>query len=198
MISGTSAFEIWSKFTEEEKRLYEIVEFWHSDQKRKYTNEPYVSHLLSVASIVMDHDPEPGQVAIALCHDLYEDTKFERWWMQPLLQAIGYSKDLSIFIESGIFSLTDQFTSAKYTGMNRQARKEAEAERLGTIKAEYQTVKYADIIDNTKSIVPQDPGFAKIYMVEIRRAVRVMRSGHPGLLKQCEALANDFFDSAIV
>lgn len=189
-----TTFEMWDALSAEQKRLYEIVQLWHSEQRRKYSNEPYVNHLLTVATIVRENCDEPGLVEIALCHDLYEDTKFERWWMTPVLQAIGYPKDLALFIEEGIFMLTDHFIHEKYPGMNRQARKEAEAERLGNIKAEYQTVKYADIIDNSASIVPRDPGFAKVYMVEIRRTLRNMREGSPVLLGRCERIVEEFFD----
>lgn len=193
-----TTFEMWDTLSAEQKRLYEIVQLWHSDQRRKYSNEPYTNHLLAVATIVRENCDEPGLVEIALCHDLYEDTKFERWWMTPALQAIGYPKDLALFIEEGIFMLTDHFTHEKYPGMNRQARKEAEAERLGNIRAEYQTVKYADLIDNTSSIVERDPGFAKIYMVEKRRVLHNMRIGHPVLRNRCEELIKDFFDAQTV
>ena len=49
---------------------------------------------------------------------------------------------------------------------NRGARKAAEAQRLFTISADAQTIKYADIIDNIIDIVETDPEFAVVYLAE--------------------------------
>jgi (p)ppGpp synthase/HD superfamily hydrolase len=45
----------------------------HEDQKRKGTDIPYISHLLAVASIALDHDANEDQAIAALLHDSIED-----------------------------------------------------------------------------------------------------------------------------
>ena len=45
----------------------------HRDQCRKGTPRPYVSHLLGVAAIVLQHDGDEDQAIAALLHDVVED-----------------------------------------------------------------------------------------------------------------------------
>jgi len=45
----------------------------HSDQKRKGTETPYVSHLLSVASLVLEDGGDEDEAIAALLHDAVED-----------------------------------------------------------------------------------------------------------------------------
>jgi (p)ppGpp synthase/HD superfamily hydrolase len=45
----------------------------HEDQKRKGGNIPYISHLLGVASIVLEHGGDEDQAIGALLHDALED-----------------------------------------------------------------------------------------------------------------------------
>lgn len=46
---------------------------WHDDQPRKGTTIPYVSHLLGVASLVMEHGGTEDQAIAGLLHDAVED-----------------------------------------------------------------------------------------------------------------------------
>jgi (p)ppGpp synthase/HD superfamily hydrolase len=45
----------------------------HRDQWRKGTQIPYVSHLLSVAALVIEHGGDEDQAIAALLHDAVED-----------------------------------------------------------------------------------------------------------------------------
>lgn len=45
----------------------------HCDQERKGTSIPYVSHLLAVSSLVMEHGGDEDQAIAALLHDAIED-----------------------------------------------------------------------------------------------------------------------------
>ena len=45
----------------------------HADQVRKGTDIPYVSHLLAVASLVIEHGGSEDQAIAALLHDAVED-----------------------------------------------------------------------------------------------------------------------------
>lgn len=54
---------------------FSIAADWHSTQKRKGTSIPYVSHLMSVSALVMEHGGDPEQVVAALLHDSLEDSE---------------------------------------------------------------------------------------------------------------------------
>jgi len=45
----------------------------HASQKRKGTSVPYVSHLLAVSSLVLEHGGNENQAIAALLHDAVED-----------------------------------------------------------------------------------------------------------------------------
>lgn len=45
----------------------------HRDQKRKKTNRPYISHLMGVASLVLQYGGDEDQAIAALLHDVVED-----------------------------------------------------------------------------------------------------------------------------
>ncbi len=58
------------------RRLVEALAFAlaaHGDQKRKGTEVPYASHLLSVAGLVLEAGGDVAQAAAALLHDAIED-----------------------------------------------------------------------------------------------------------------------------
>jgi (p)ppGpp synthase/HD superfamily hydrolase len=46
----------------------------HGEQKRRYTGEPYICHLISVASTVARFGGSTVAVEAALLHDVLEDT----------------------------------------------------------------------------------------------------------------------------
>jgi len=45
----------------------------HRNQKRKVSNIPYISHLLAVAALVLEHGGDEDQAIAALLHDAVED-----------------------------------------------------------------------------------------------------------------------------
>ena len=61
---------------EERKRLLDATEFaytWHAEQRRKQSEVPYVSHLLQVAGLVLEHGGNVDQAIAGLLHDSLED-----------------------------------------------------------------------------------------------------------------------------
>ena len=55
------------------------------------------------------------------------------------------------------------------------------AEKIFSDLADAQTIKVADIIDNTKSIVRRDPGFAEVYLKEKAALLEVLTKADAGL-----------------
>jgi (p)ppGpp synthase/HD superfamily hydrolase len=146
-------------------------------QKRKYTGEPYYFHPQRVADILQDVQytlPEEAY-AVALLHDVVEDTQVD-------LHTIG--EVFGAKVEQGVALLTDMPTVEG--GPNRKKRKELDRLRLSQAPAWVQTIKVADMIDNTSTIVEYDPKFAKIYLEEKRLMVEVLTQADPILLERAQ------------
>ena len=173
------------KLTGKQHIVLQFVKASHGDQKRKYTGEPYWNHVYSVAEIISDY--EPKGIEIALCHDLFEDTEVQMPELLGFLIHSGYSNEDALFIVSGVNDLTDVFTKENYPTLNRKERKKLESERLGKVAGLSQSIKYADLMDNTVSIVEYDKGFAKVYLSEKIQMLNQMRAGNFALLEKCKS-----------
>lgn len=153
--------------------ILEFVTEKHKNQVRKYTNEPYINHLIRVAS---NFEKDSYLYNLALCHDLFEDTDCtEEELIKSFDETVLLDKDGNSLIE-GINELTDVYTSENYPQWNRKKRKEHELQRLSTISQESMTVKYADLIDNC-DIVLHDKEFGKIYLKEKYEILKHCKQG---------------------
>lgn len=170
--------------TEKQQLLFDFVKTKHKDQKRKYTREPYYEHLFSVAEIVNKY--EEGCIEIAICHDLFEDTECSYSELYKKMIEIGFQPRFSYEVCSCVTDLTDVFTNDDFPYLNRSKRKENEAKRLGNIRYKSKTVKYADLLDNTNSIVQHDESFAKVYLKEKERILELMTDGNKELYQLCK------------
>lgn len=142
-------------------------------QLRKYTNEPYIVHPFEVASIVATvPDATEEMIAAAWLHDVVEDTGVTLDQVHLLFGAN---------VAKLVFWLTDQ---SKPEDGNRAARKAIDRAHIAAAPAEAQTVKLADLISNTKSIMAHDEAFAKVYLEEKRLLLEVMTKGHPALMAE--------------
>ena len=56
------------------QEAFKIASHEHRDCVRKGTSIPYISHLLSVSALVIEHGGDEVQAAAALLHDVIEDT----------------------------------------------------------------------------------------------------------------------------
>jgi (p)ppGpp synthase/HD superfamily hydrolase len=151
----------------------------HGGQKRKYTGEPYIVHPIEVMSIVHNYGADETMLMAAVLHDVVEDCGIT-------LQTIG--ERFGGEVESLVDGLTDQFTSESYPDLNRAARKARERDRLAGCDPAVQTIKYADLISNTQSIVIHDRNFARKYLDEKEKLLEVMNEGNPELF----SLAKEF------
>ncbi len=177
------------ELTEQQNKLFDFVKEKHGEQKRKYTNEPYCNHLYSVAKIVSEY--EPDCIEIALCHDLFEDTNCNFDSLYKKLIELEYDAHVAYCICGRVKELTDKFTSEEYPYLNRAKRKESECKRLFGISFVAQSVKYADLIDNTATICQYDKDFAKIYLKEKEQILAVMTNGNKVLLQRCKNVLNE-------
>ena len=173
------------KLNDRQLAVLEFMKECHGDQQRKYDHAPYWTHPYAVAALASRFVKADGIIEIALCHDILEDTACDESRLAAEFEKIGYDPASVRFIMNGVVGLTDVFTKENYPDMNRRQRKKQEAIRLGQTSAIVQSVKYADLADNTKSIVSGDPGFARVYLREVTDLLDQMRQGNIHLLIEC-------------
>ena len=167
-----------------DQRIQQFVSFvnsCHTKQIRKYTGLPYVYHLISVAKLVAEYTKDDRLFAVALGHDLYEDTECTKEELLTALKQAGFDPRAALFIHERILELTDEYIKSNYPRWNRRRRKTAEAKRLWKVSPEAQTVKYADMIDNVVDIVQHDQGFGRRYLSEMEQILRGMDKGNADL-----------------
>jgi len=134
-------------------------------QVRKYTGEPYIVHPIEVASIVKSVPHTEAMICAALLHDVLEDTKVT---VDLLRQEFGDEvTDLVLWLTK---------VSTEEDG-NRAYRKELDREYLRQAPCDAQTVKLADLIANSDSIVEHDPDFAVVFMEELELLLETLWGG---------------------
>ncbi|WP_293894621.1 HD domain-containing protein [Flavobacterium sp.] len=137
----------------------------HQGQMRKYTPDPYIVHPIRVSEMVMPFNSRLPVIAAALLHDVVEDTIVSETALSVFLHNIMDPEDAAETMRL-VIQLTDIYVPGNYPNLNRRKRKERELERLTKISPEAQTIKYADIVDNTREIATCDPDFAPEYLHE--------------------------------
>ena len=159
-----------------------MASLYHRDQKRKYTNEPYIEHPKLVARIINDYmtacddiplfafDPMDYSViqSAALLHDTIEDTNAT---YEEIQKVFGKSVcDL-------VYWLTDDLTPADG---NRKFRKQKYLEKLLDSPYEAKCLKIADILANVRNlaeVVPaEDKDFAIKYVGEKQQIVEAFKT----------------------
>jgi (p)ppGpp synthase/HD superfamily hydrolase len=115
----------------------------HARQKRKVTNVPYISHLLSVAALVLEDGGDEEQAIAALLHDAVEDQGGI-----PVLDAIrtrfGYR------VADIVDGCTDSYVIPKRPWRERKTNY---IERLHSAHEDVRRVSLADKVHNARMIV---------------------------------------------
>lgn len=179
------------QLTETQQKVYDFVAEQHGTQVRKYSGEPYVEHCIEVAELVYKYVPSEFLWTTAMCHDLLEDTKCTFEMLSDYLEQIGFSDMQSQIMILDVIALSDEFTVEHYPDWNRSIRKKKEAIKIGGAGANVHTIKYADIISNTRSIVAYDSKFALTYLPEKVQLLHYMRKGDINLyIQACAEVYN--------
>jgi len=156
----------------------------HGDQKRKYTDEPYWHHPVSVATILIETCIfNIDMVCAAILHDTVEDTETTQADIED-----NFGPEVADLVHW----LTD---ISKPSDGNRQYRKKLDRLHLAKAPAEAQTIKLADLIDNSESIVKHDPRFAKVYMEEKALLLDALDKGSPVLMAKARRIVNEYNSS---
>lgn len=155
-----------------EQRALEFARKAHEGQVRKYTGDPYIVHPIAVAALVKTVPHTEEMVAAALLHDTVEDT------------AVTI-EDVRAVFGAEVASLVEMLTDvSKLSDGNRKLRKAMDREHLATASAAAQTVKLADLLDNSESILKHDPKFGRVFLQEKAELLKVLTKGDLCLLEQ--------------
>lgn len=125
-----------------EQALVYAAQF-HREQRRKGSNIPYVSHLLAVAGIVLEHRGDDDEVIAALLHDAIED-QGGPGTRDEILRRFGER------VTRVVEGCTDAWTDPKPRWKDR---KRAYIERLKEAPALCRLVSAADKLHNACSIL---------------------------------------------
>ncbi len=152
----------------------------HGSQMRKYTPERYIVHPIRVMETCRNYDNSLPVLSAALLHDVIEDTPVDSNGMLEFLRGVMSEAEAKETL-SIVVDLTDVYVKADYPQWNRRMRKTKEQERIATTSPKSQTIKYADIIDNTNEITSHDPNFAPRFLSECYANLKVANKGNQEL-----------------
>lgn len=179
------------KLNDEEKIIEQITRFAasaHEGQLRKYVNEPYINHPIRIMQHCRLYDKSIAVAAAALLHDVIEDTSITEAILFDFLQSTMPAEAEHTY--SLVIQLTDVFTKDAYPNLNRDTRKQMELERLAHIHPDAQTIKYADIIDNSMDKAVPENDFAPRYLNEYKKLLAVINEGNASLYALAKAEVN--------
>jgi len=148
----------------------------HEGQLRKYTHQPYIFHPINVGFILTYITNDENIIAGGILHDVIEDTSATE---DQILNLFGKT------VTSYVMDVTDV---SKPSDGRRKIRKRIDLEHLAKAQRESKTIKLADIIDNARSLMKNDPGFAKVWLGEKRELLPHLLGGNPELWKRVNEL----------
>ena len=159
--------------------IFKVIEFArkiHKDQKRKYTGDPYFSHLCEVVGLLSSVNNDNLSLAVAWLHDCMEDCGVSFEFLK---------ENFGPHVAMGVSLMSDMEAG------NRETRKRLSRERLSKAPSWIQNIKLCDIISNTNSIFTHDPKFYELYHKETKLLLDVLGKSDPNLWK----LAKNVFDN---
>jgi len=162
-------------------RAIEFATKAHEGQVRKYTGEPYVMHPIAVSIIVANVIDDTEMQVAAILHDTVEDT-------DTTIRDISF--EFGCRVATMVRDLTDV---SKPSDGNRKVRKEIDRIHLSRISDNSKTIKLADLIHNSSSILCADAAFAKVYMQEKRELLKVLVGGDEQLHAQATLIVEEYF-----
>lgn len=165
----------------------------HEGQTSKHNGEPYIEHSNRVAEIVKGYNQRLPVLAAALLHDVVEKTSVSDTALSVFLHNVMEPDEAAETLRL-VIQLTDAFPKSNYPYWNRKERKDREHSRLAKITSEAQTIKYADIIDNTNQLIANNPDAASETLQEYMAVLEKADKGNTVLYKQAlEIVTNGLY-----
>lgn len=157
----------------------------HKGVFRKYTGLPYFIHCDEVSHLVGSVVDDENMICAALLHDVVEDTKYE-------------IEDIEYYFNDDIAYLVNGLTDvSKPEDGNRAKRKEMDRNHIASGCSRIKTIKLADLINNTDSILEHDPKFAKTYMAEKKLLLNVLTEGNKILYNAAKKIVDDYYNHVL-
>ena len=94
-----------------------------ADKPRKGSSTPYLSHLLAVSALVMEHGGTEAQAAAGLLHDVLEDTGMDSHSLSTRLVAAGAGLDETQLVVQIVEASTDGAHAEQRDGSTWPTRK---------------------------------------------------------------------------
>lgn len=166
---------------------YALSKEAHKDQVRKYTGEPYIIHPVDVAVTLRNYlgnKATASMISATLMHDVVEDTEVSFNTI-----AKQFDKE-TVHIVSGLTS-----ASKWLVNFNRSKRKSIDKAFFKFTGWEIQSIKCADIIDNLRTILIYDKGFAVTYLKEKKDLVEVLHLADQDILNALYKVIEDGCDA---
>lgn len=150
---------------------------------RKYDSEPYINHPMRVTNKIREVEHTPEMLAAAWLHDTVEDTNTD---LEEILSEFG----------AVVADLVENLTDVAISGDgNRAFRVAQNREHTAIGSSMAHTIKLADLIDNSLSIIEHDKSFAKVYMREKTELLAVLTDGNKQLFDEAQKIVNDWNSS---
>lgn len=162
----------------------------HAGQERKYETGPYIIHPIRVMEICKQYTQDRNVLSAALLHDVLEDTTVTEEQLSRYLSSVMTTEESNLVLLY-VIELTDIYTKNNFPQWNRRKRKAKETLRLSVASPGAQTIKYADIIDNSLSIINADTDFAERYLFECRALLKKLKRGESSLREKAIQTVND-------
>ena len=151
----------------------------HGSQLRKYTGEPYINHPAAVVALVLSVPHTPEMIDAAWLHDVVEDTAAT---LEEVRAKFG----------DAVADLVEMLTDvSKPSDGNRAKRKALDRYHTAAASPQAKTIKLADLIDNSRSILAHDREFARVYMAEKRLLLNVLSDGDPTLYAEARRIVSE-------
>lgn len=172
----------------ERARLFAIAAHEAVGQTRKYTGEPYYTHVLEVGSILKDFYLPPDVVAAGYLHDTVEDTSVT-------LDLLDH------FFGDNVAYIVEKLTEDK--SIRRKERKELTRQKFKAAPLLVRCAKLADMISNTRSLpwsVEGDSSFQQwrsLYLSEQKALLETMKQFDPVDFIQARSFYRESYEDMI-
>jgi len=132
-----------ANLTENFQQAFVYASDLHKDQYRKGSEIPYLTHLMTVAALVLENGGDENQAIAALLHDAVED--------QGGIQTLNEIKEkFGPYVAELVDGCTDAYTQPKPPW---KARKTAYLEKLQNADHTILLISLADKVHNARSIL---------------------------------------------
>lgn len=169
-------------------RMYATAAHGAMDQRRKYVNTPYIEHPHAVATLVASHfSPIENEaehntyeaIAAAWLHDVVEDTG---------ITIEGLKEDFPSPVAEIVRFVTKP---SPFKGETRGEHTRRTNRMLADSPIAAQTIKAADILDNTRTLAERAGANGLPYLLSKRAQLDVLHRAPESLRKLCQATLDE-------